>query len=213
MDGVITTVGFVTGVAGFTTENSFILAAGVAEILAGGISMSLGSYLSAKSQREFYLKEIAREKREIREIPEQERDEVREIYRAKGFGGEELERVVKRLTADRKVWLRVMVEEELGLIEESMDDPASVGVVTGVSFAAGAFFPLLPYLFTGGALAVALSVVLAVLTLTLLGLGRAFITRRFRPGTIVEVPLLGLFAAGAGYAIGILLNYLVGGGS
>ncbi|MCZ7626951.1 MAG: VIT1/CCC1 transporter family protein [Candidatus Methylomirabilis sp.] len=139
-DGLITTIGFLSGVNAANASWRIIIVAGLAEAVAQTLSMGFGGYLSTKSEREFYQREIVRERLEIETAPERERDEMREIYRSKGFSDREVELVVARMTADRDVWLKAMMMEELGLIEDRFDNPAKVGLLIGVSSLIGAFY-------------------------------------------------------------------------
>src|SRR3989338_4659463 len=108
-DGMVSTVGFVVGVAAALSDPRIVLITGLAEVMAGGFSMFFGSYLSTKNQREFFEQEIERERYEIREMPEKEREEIRRIYEAKGFKGGDLEMVVNHITSDNNVWLKCMM--------------------------------------------------------------------------------------------------------
>ncbi|MDA8052587.1 MAG: VIT1/CCC1 transporter family protein, partial [Deltaproteobacteria bacterium] len=114
-DGLVTTVGFVAGVTGALVNTRIVLMSGVAEIVAGTVSMFFGAYLATKSQNEFYQKEIRREKREIAENPNHEIEEIYELYADKGFTKEEIDPIVKRLMSDKKVLLNFMVQDELGI--------------------------------------------------------------------------------------------------
>ena len=208
-DGVISTISFLLGVVGAFASHQAVLVSGLAEVLAGTISMFFGGYLSTKSQQEFFEHEIAREKREIEEMPGRERDEIRQIYRAKGFHDEkELDLVVQRITADKKIWLKCMMEEELGLILESMDSPFKVGAFLGASFLVGGFIPLVPFIFLDTVLALKTSLVFTGSALFLLGGIKTAITRRPWIKSGLEVLLIGVFAAAAGYLIGLFLKKL-----
>ena len=112
-DGLVSVLTLIAGVAGADPGRS-VLIAGVAALIAGAISMGVGAFVSARAYRAYFLKELRREIREMREVPEVEREEIREVYRARGFHGEGLEMVVRTITSDPKVWLRVMMQEELG---------------------------------------------------------------------------------------------------
>lgn len=128
-DGLITTIGFLSGVSAASAGWRVIVVAGLAEAFAQTLSMGFGAYLSSKSEREFYQREIARERLEIETTPEKERDEMRQIYRSKGFSTDEIEMVVARVTANKELWLKTMMMEELGLIEERFDNPLRVGLL------------------------------------------------------------------------------------
>ena len=117
-DGLVTAIGFIAGVTVSMADVKMVLLSGLAEMVAGAISMFFGAYLSTKSQREFFDNEIKRETREIDEMPEKETEEIREIYSNLGFKEDEVEMIVKRVTSDKKLWVRFMMREELGIMEE-----------------------------------------------------------------------------------------------
>jgi predicted membrane protein (TIGR00267 family) len=208
-DGMVTTLGFVMGVYGAIQDHRIILITGIAELCAGTISMAFGAYLSVKSQQEFFQQQIEKEKQEIEETPEMEKDEVREIYRAKGFEGEELEMVVRRMTQDKKVWLWCMLEEELGLVVETIDNPIRSALITGISFALGALPPLIPYLFFAGRTALVSSVILSIISLFAIGAGKTFLTKKNALKSGLEILSFGLIAALAGYFIGWAVAHFV----
>ncbi len=210
-DGVISTIGFLFGMVGAVMQHQIILISGLAEVLAGTVSMFVGGYLSTKSQQEFFEHEIRREKSEIEEMPAKEREEIRRIYQAKGFQDpKELDLVVNRITADKRVWLKCMMEEELGLILESMDSPVKVGLVIGASFLVGGFIPLIPYIFLDTAAALKASLIFTAVGLFCLGAVKTTITRQpwFKSG--LEALSIGAVACLAGYGIGLLLKQLAG---
>ena len=206
-DGVVTTIGFLLGIAGAFSSRRMCLIAGLAEVLAGTVSMLFGGYLSTKSQQEFFEHEIKREKREIEEVPAREREEIRRIYRAKGFKDEsELELVVRRITADKKIWLKCMMEEELGLILESMTSPVKVGLMIGASFLAGGLIPLVPLAFFDVHPGIHISMVSTGIVLFLLGALKTTLTRGWWFKSGIETLLIGAAAAGIGLFIGFLLQ-------
>ena len=207
-DGIVTSMGFAIGVFGALHESRIILITGIAGAVAGALSMGFSAYISSKSQTEFFLAEIERERREMQEMPEKEKDEVRKIYRAKGFKGEDLERVVRQITSDPNIWLRCMMEEELGLIVESIDNPWLVGVVTAASYAAAAFLPILPYAWMEPDAAFPWSVGASILALFLLGAGKTRLTRTPPLKSGIELTLIGLVSALVGYLIGRLTGTL-----
>lgn len=206
-DGVVSTVGFLFGIASAFTDHRIVLISSLAEVLAGAFSMFFGGYLSTKSQQEFFEHEIIREKREIEEMPAKEREEIRRIYRTKGFQDEkELDLVVNRITADRKIWLKCMMEEELGLIVESMDSPLKVAMVIGASFLVGGFIPLVPFIFFEGAVALKTSLLFTAVSLFVLGGIKTTLTRKHWLKSGLEVLTIGVLAAGVGYFIGFILR-------
>lgn len=207
-DGVVTSLGFVIGVYGALHDSRIILITGIAGATAGSLSMGFSAYISSKSQSEFFLAEIERERREMREMPEKEKEEVRKIYRAKGFRGQELETVVGRITADPKVWLRCMMEEELGLVVETFDTAWMVGAITAVSYVLAAFLPILPYAWKTPEEAFRWSAGLSIITLFGLGAGKTRLTRLSPWRSGLELVGIGLAAALVGFCIGRLAGTL-----
>ena len=207
-DGLVTSLGFVIGVFGALHDSRIIVITGIAGASAGALSMGFSAYISSKSQREFFLAEIERERREMQEMPEKERDEVRKIYRAKGFQGEELEMVVRRITSNPKVWLRTMMEEELGLVATSFDTPWLVGGITAASYLMAAFLPILPYAVRVPLSAFPWSVGISVAALFALGAGKTRLTRTSPLKSGLEMIAIGLISALVGYGIGRLTGTL-----
>lgn len=207
-DGIITTLGFVAGVSGALTDTKVIIVATIAEMVAGGFSMFMGGYLSSKAQREFFESEIRRERYEMAHMPEQEREEIRQLYRAKGFEGEELENIVARISSNDKIWLRVMLEEELGLFPEHFDRPLLSGALVGLSFAVGAFIPLVPFLFLNRVPALVTAIAITALALFGIGVAKTRLTRQNWFTSGLEIAVLGMVAAGVGYAVGRLASWV-----
>ena len=207
-DGLVTSLGFVIGVYGALHDSRLILITGIAGASAGAVSMGFSAYVSSKSQSEFFLAEIERERREMKEMPEKEKDEIRKIYRAKGFHGEELEMVVNRITSKPSVWLRTMMEEELGLIVESFDNSWVVGLMTAASYGAAAFLPILPYAGVAPQSAFPWSVGISIAALFALGAGKTRWTHLSLWKSGLEIVGIGLISALIGYAIGRLIGGL-----
>jgi len=143
-DGLVTTLVFVIAVSAVARAQIVLIAFG--ELFAGGISMALGGFLSARTSRELLAHRIATERLEIETEPDEERAELRAIYREKGIRGALLNRVVAELTADEERWLRVLVRDELGVVDDAPVPPWRQGAVVGVAFMVGAFVPIVPFL-------------------------------------------------------------------
>jgi predicted membrane protein (TIGR00267 family) len=209
-DGLVTTIGFLAGVTSSISEGRYILLAGIAEVVAGAISMSIGGYLATKSQREFFQSEVEREKWEIEKMPEKEAQEIRDIYGEMGFSRSEQEMIVNRVTSDKELLLRFMKREELGLIDEHLDEPLQVAVIMGLSFVVGSLPPILPYFFAHSPhSAIGVAVLVSVLFLFLTGVMKTRLTkvRPLRSG--LETTLLGVFACGVGYGLGWLAEKFI----
>jgi VIT1/CCC1 family predicted Fe2+/Mn2+ transporter len=173
--------------------------------LAGGVSMALGGYLSARTERELLEYRIATEQHEIRHEPEEERAELRAIYHSKGMRGRLLEGVVEHLTADEDRWLRAMVHDELGVVAGEDEHPWLAGTQVGLSFVVGGLIPSLPFLL---ALPYARWWAFGLTGLTALTLG-ALKSRYTLKGPIrAGLEFLGVVTVGmlAGVVIGALLH-------
>lgn len=209
-DGLVTTIGFLAGVTSSIAQGRYILLAGMAEIVAGAISMALGAYLATKSQREFFHSEIEQEKWEIDKMPEKEAQEIREIYGGMGFTRPEQEMIVNRVTSDKDVLLRFMKREELGLFDEHLDDPVRVAATMGVSFAAGALPPIVPYFFMDDPhRAIWVAVFLSVGFLFAVGAVKTRLTKANPLRSGLETTLLGVAACGVGYGLGWLAEKFI----
>ena len=199
-DGLVSVLTLIAGVAGAAEDSSTVLLAGIAGVVAGAISMAVGAYVSAKAYRSYYRAELRKEVEEMRAKPEAEREEVREIYRERGFEGGLLERVVDTITANPRVWLRVMMSEELGL-SAHFGRPAAAAAAVFVSFLAGGIVPVLPFLVAEGA--PALLAAIGVTAAALLGAG-AFRTRFTGERALpAGLELVAMAAVGVGVAYGI----------
>jgi predicted membrane protein (TIGR00267 family) len=209
-DGLVTTIGFLAGVTSSIAQGRYILLAGMAEIVAGAISMALGAYLATKSQREFFHSEIEQEKWEIDKMPEKEAEEIREIYGGMGFTRPEQEMIVNRVTSDKDVLLRFMKREELGLFDEHLDDPVHVAVTMGFSFLAGALPPIVPYFFIGDPhRAIWIAVLLSIVFLFSVGVIKTRLTKVNAVRSGLETTLLGIGACGVGYVFGWMAEKFV----
>lgn len=208
-DGLVTTIGFVAGVTGALVNTKIVLMSGIAEVVAGTISMFFGAYLAAKSQNEFYMKEINREKREIKENPKHEEEEIYEIYQDKGFTIEEIKPIVKRLMSDRNLLLNFMVKDELGIGEYYHENPVKIASNTGVSFLAGGLPPLLPYFFIKSSfIAMALSISISIIILLFTGLAKSKVTKTNPVKSSLEMVMIGGIAATVGFIAGKFISVM-----
>lgn len=141
IDGIVTTFAVVAGVAGAGLEDRIVIILGAANLLADGFSMAVSNLLGARAERQQRARARQDEQRQIRLFPEGEREEVRQIYAAKGLDGETLETVVEAITADRELWLDTMITEELGY-PPSERAPLRAAITTFLAFVALGSLPL-----------------------------------------------------------------------
>ncbi len=202
-DGLVNVLGIVLGVAGATGDSGIVLVAGLAATAAESISMAAVAYTSVKAQRDFYYKELAREKWEIKNMPDAERQEIRDIYLAKGFKGKQLEDIVDGICSDEERWLDEMMTNELHLSESKDLNPAREGVVVGFSAVIGSFVPLTSFFFFSATAAVMPSLIVSTIVLFATGAYKGHTTIGPWWKTGLEMAVIGMAAAFIGYAIGI----------
>jgi VIT1/CCC1 family predicted Fe2+/Mn2+ transporter len=145
-DGLVSNLSLILGVAGASSNASFILLSGVAGLLAGAFSMAAGEYVSVRSQREMYEHQIGLERAELDEYPAEEAEELALIYAARGMGREDAEALAGRTIADPRQALDTLAREELGLNPEDLGSPWGAALSSFFSFGVGALVPLLPFL-------------------------------------------------------------------
>ena len=144
IDGSVTTFAVVAGVVGASLSPSIVLILGFANLFADGFSMAVGNYLSTKSKREYIEKIRKAEEVSVRRIPGEEREEIKEIFKEKGFFGRQLEDAVKIITGNKKIWVDTMMKDEFGILEEEKS-PIRGALVTFIAFNLIGFIPLLAY--------------------------------------------------------------------
>jgi len=201
-DGLITNLSLVIGVVGGNAGHRFIVLAGVAGLIAGAFSMGSGEWISVRSQRELYEREIEIEREELQAFPEEETAELALIYRSKGIEPEAAERLAGRIMLRPTAALDTLAREELGLDPNDLVSPWSAAIASFFSFAAGAFIPLLPYLIGTGSAAFVGAIVLAAVVLWLVGLMISALTGRSAFVTSARMIVIGALAAAITYGIG-----------
>jgi VIT1/CCC1 family predicted Fe2+/Mn2+ transporter len=200
-DGLVTVLAFVAGVSASLGDRRLVLLAGISEMFAGALSMGLGALLGSRAERDLYRRERAREEREVREVPHLEREELRQIYRQKGFEGEGLERVVDVLTANFDRWIDTMMAEELNLAPPS-ESPLKAGLVIGLSYLAAAAIPLFPYVLLPLRWALLGSLVSTGIALFAVGVAKARFTQRRPLRAGFETVAAGLLGTALCFGIG-----------
>lgn len=211
IDGCVTTFAVVAGTAGAKLSAEIAVILGLANLLADGFSMAASNYQRAKSEHELLARARAIEEMHVREVPAGEREEVRQIYAAKGFQGDVLEEIVNGITQNHELWVNTMLTEELGL-RLDLPKPGFAALATFLGFCAAGIVPLLPYLLPAlpQAQVFELSVGATAVTFFAIGLlkGRVLDYPLLRSG--LETLLLGGAAAALAYVAGILLRGLTG---
>jgi VIT1/CCC1 family predicted Fe2+/Mn2+ transporter len=202
-DGLVTTLVFIMAVS--EVAHGRLLLVVIGEVLAGGISMSLGGYLSARTAKQILDQRIATERYEIEHEPEEERAELVSIYHHKGFTGPLLQHVVDHLTANNERWHQAMVHDELGVVEDTHINPWLEGAQVGLSFVLGGLIPTMPLLLS---LPQAKWWAYGLTALTALALG-AIKARYTRQGPVragIEFLVIVTLGTLAGVGLGLLLH-------
>ena len=205
-DGLVNVLGVILGVAAASGDRRIVQAAGLAAAFAESISMAAVAYTSNVAERDFYFSELAREKREIKEVPELEKEEIREIYRKKGFKGHLLEEIVKIITSDEKVWLETMMSDELHLAPIDHKRPYKAAFIVGFSTIIGSLIPLLPFFFFTIRDGIIVSVVISAIALFTVGAAKAKLTIGNWGRSGLEMAAIGIVSALAGYGVGLLFT-------
>ncbi len=209
-DGLLSNLSLVIGVAGANPEGRFIVLAGVAGLLAGAFSMGAGEFVSVTSQRELFERQIALEKEELESDPEQERQELALIYRAKGLPAAEAEALSTRIIADRGVALETLAREELGLNPEGLGSPWGVAFASFAAFAAGAILPVIPWFFGSTNAHFLASIILGGLGMFAVGASVSLFTGRNFLFAGARQLAIGSGAAAITYTIGRIIGVSTG---
>lgn len=201
-DGLTVPFALAAGLSGTIGDAFVVVVAGLAEMVAGGISMGLGGYLAGRSEVDTYRAELERERSEVRDAPQAEVQEVRQIFANYGLQGESLEAAVGAVTSNARSWVGFMMREELGLERPDPRQALRSALTIGLSYVAGGVVPLAPYAF-GLSLSSALlaSVVVTLLALLVFGAFRAHFTGVPVVRGSVQTALVGAVAAGAAFGL------------
>src|SRR3990167_3441067 len=206
-DGLVNVLGIVLGLAAAAVDLRIILAGGLAATFAESVSMAAVAYTSRRAEQSFYESELEREKREIKEVPEMEVEEVREIYRKKGFSGKLLEDVVAQITSNEEVWLDEMMKFELGLQSVETKNALGSALVVGIAALVGSLIPLTPFfvlsfLKLSIPQAIWTSLVISALILFIVGAYKAKATIGDWKKSGAEIAVIGIISALVGYVVG-----------
>jgi len=212
IDGCVTTFAVVAGSVGAGLDSAVIIILGFANLLADGFAMSIGAYLSTKSEQDNYNKHQQVEYWEVDNLPEVEKEEIREIYAEKGFEGELLEKVVDVITSDKDRWVHTMMKEELEMIEEQRS-PFWIGATTYISFITIGLIPLVIYVVDYiSPIHQNLFLVASILTamgFIVIGWLKTYVNQTSKIKGVLETLFLGGIAAFVAYFVGDFLEQLI----
>jgi VIT1/CCC1 family predicted Fe2+/Mn2+ transporter/rubrerythrin len=210
-DGLGAIFGIVSGVSGATLGNShFVLIAGLAGMIASALSMGSGAYLAAKSEREIYEAEYAREEEAVSLNEAEARELLALTYQTRGLSAEDAERFVDHIARDRKRLVQALARERLDTTEEGLSKPWTSAITGALSTAVGAFVPIIPFFFTSGMPAVVIAAVVSLAAHFAVGAAKSLITIRSWWSSGVEMTFVGALEGAVTYAIGLGLGKIGG---
>jgi len=201
-DGLVNVLGIVLGVAAASQDTKILIAASLAAAFAEAVSMAAVAYTSALAERDHYKKEVEKERQEIIDTPEDERNEVRDIYRQKGFEGNLLEEIVSNVTSDNDKWLIALTREELGLAQVETRTILVSSAVVGIAALVASFIPVFPFFFFSHGTAIYVSLLSSGLALFIIGAieAKTYVGSWLKNG--IQMLVIGLGAAFVGFVIG-----------
>ena len=201
-DGILSTLALVTSVAVAVDQTSIVLVAGLAGALAGMISMATGAYLGSRAEQDVQRSEIAQEAMELETNPAEELAELTVIFQREGKSYEEARHLADEIAEDKDLWLRTLVEKELGISPDETGNPMKDGLAMGSSFIVAALVPIVPHMVLDGSMAIAVSVAAALVGLFVLGVGKGRLVQRAPVLQGLEILGIGVVSAAIGYGLG-----------
>jgi predicted membrane protein (TIGR00267 family) len=205
-DGLVNVLGVLLGIAAASQDTRIVLAGGLAATFAESISMAAVAYTSTLADRDFYYKELERERRHIKEQPHWEKEEIREIFRLKGFEGDLLEKIVNVITSDEKIWVQAMMSDELKLSPVDAKAPIKSAWIVGVAATVGSLIPLIPFFFLPIQMGIYVALVISAITLFVVGAIKARMTVGHWGKSGLQMAVIGIISALAGWGIGLLFQ-------
>ncbi|MFF5380881.1 VIT1/CCC1 transporter family protein [Pedobacter suwonensis] len=206
-DGLTVPFALAAGLSAAVSSNSIIITAGIAEIIAGCIAMGLGGYLAGKTEQEHYESELKREYLEVENVPEKEREEVKEIFAEYGLDEKAQDLIVDQLSRNKDHWVDFMMKFELGLERPDINRARNSALTIGFSYCVGGMLPLSAYFFTSMPQnGLILSAILTTICLFVFGYFKSRVTGQPPIKGAFKVTAIGLIAAGAAFLIARLIT-------
>ena len=208
-DGLLSTVALVTGVAVAVENQTTVLVAGLAAALPGMLSMATGAFLGSRAEQDVQRAEIAREAQELEDNPAEELAELVVLYQREGKTYQEARHLADEIAQDKELWLRTLVEKELGISPDETSSPVKDALTMGVAFILAAIIPILPHFFLEGGAAISISIAAALTGLFILGVGKGRLVQRSPLLQGLEILAIGAVSAGIGFGLGDLIPRLI----
>ena len=208
-DGLLSTVALVTGVAVAVENQATVLVAGLAAALPGMLSMATGAFLGSRAEQDVQRAEMEREAQELEENPAEELAELVVLYQREGKSYQEARHLADEISQDKELWLRTLVEKELGISPDDTTNPMKDALTMGIAFILGAIVPILPHFFMEGGLAITISIAAALTGLFILGVGKGRLVQRSPILQGMEILVIGAISAGVGFGLGDLIPRMI----
>lgn len=208
-DGLAAVFGIVAGVSGATGGSSFVLTAGLSGAVASGLSMATGAFLASRSEAEVVAANVAQERREIEEHPEEEKEELSLFYQLKGLDAAFADQLAEKLAENPDAMLKVLATEELGGTEAG-GNPVQSALAAGISTFVGAMVPVTPFFFLRGTTAVLVAATVSLIAHFLVGAAKSLFTLRKWWSAGLEMTAAGVIVGGATYVLGVVLKGSLG---
>jgi len=208
-DGLLSTVALVTGVAVAVDNQTTVLVAGLAAALPGMLSMGTGAFLGSRAEQDVQRAEIAREAQELEDNPAEELAELVVLYQREGKTYQEARHLADEIAEDKELWLRTLVEKELGISPDDTSSPVKDALTMGIAFILAATIPILPHFFLEGGAAISVSIAAALTGLFILGVGKGRLVQRSPFFQGLEILTIGAISAGIGFGLGGLIPRLI----
>jgi VIT1/CCC1 family predicted Fe2+/Mn2+ transporter/rubrerythrin len=206
-DGLAAVFGIVAGVSGATGGSEFVLTAGLSAAVASALSMATGAYLAERSEAEVMEANVERERQEIAEHPEEERQELSLFYQLKGIDERTADELAERLSQYPDAMLQALSVEEFGASPASASggNEIQAAAAAGISTGLGAIVPVIPFIFTTGTVAIVTAAVISLIAHFLVGAAKSLVTLRSWWAAGLEMTLAGAIVGGATYLVGLAL--------
>jgi VIT1/CCC1 family predicted Fe2+/Mn2+ transporter/ferritin-like protein len=204
-DGLAAVFGIVAGVSGATGGSSSVLTAGLAGAIASALSMATGAFLAERSEAEVLAANVERERQEIAEHPEEEKEELSLFYQLKGVDEKTADELAGRMAEHPDAMLRTLSAEEFGATEASAGNAVEAALAAGISTGLGAIVPVIPFMITTGTAAIVAAAVVSLIAHFLVGAAKSLVTLRSWWSSGLEMTLAGVIVGGATYIVGLAL--------
>ncbi|MGB8357001.1 MAG: VIT1/CCC1 transporter family protein [Bacteroidales bacterium] len=206
-DGLTVPFALAAGLSGAVQSNSVVITAGIAEIVAGSIAMGLGGYLAGKTEQEHYQSELEREYNEVENVPEKEKEEVKQVFAQYGLNGSAQNTIAAELAKDKNKWVDFMMKYELGLEKPNASRARNSAATIGISYIVGGLIPLTAYFFTHTPYqGLMISALLTIICLFVFGYFKSKVTGQPPVKGALKVTMIGITAAAAAFLIAKAVN-------